>query len=581
MPNYMKPTISSNARKENQQVPIHSRPATSSSTDMKKRSSNTRDSHRSGGLNPAKATCSSTLKDSKFPKALDLVAGGTEAQGKSATKVCPYAYCSLNGHHRELLPPLKHFIVSARRKSLETRKKSMELEGDPSSSFRVRGVGKDEKKEDTGQTALVGLERSVTPNEIYSSMQNDDTETPEDMLRYEEEDDADQNSEPSDEDMYEKKFLDYVECDLRLEDAREENGLGGLLPNDCEELHVEDVLGKISREVEAEIELGWDEEVESFLPEHSDKEEEAPEDDDVVATSSPSGAFSLDPTADDAYVTDEANAELPRGANDEVAERTDAMGLHDGSGGGADDADSSEGEDVCLSNASTSKGDYDLHRNWGVVGSVFESSREAVSEELEEDTETENTLDGPEVQVIVVYQRSIEEGDGTSSSSVALHSQHSDSCDNFTELEMQDFKCNAEVEDARENYKGSEQQEMVDIDDEMKARMRIIRKKTTEEQEETKEFNPRGPRFLAVEPDPEAEKVDLRHQMMDEKKNAEEWMIDYALRQALMKLAPAPKRKVSLLVQAFETVTPLHDWEKSLQHATSGFGHARIIQACN
>lgn len=606
MPNYMKPTISSNKRKENQQVTVHSRPATSSSTDKKRCSRNTKDFHHSGGLNPSKATCSSTLKDSKFPKALVLIAGGTEAEGRSATKVCPYDYCSLNGHHREPVPPLKRFIVSARRKSLETQKKSMELEEDPS-SFQVGGVGKDEKKEDdTGQMALAGLE-IVLPTEIYSSMQNeqietaikteDDTETREDVLHYE--DDAEQNSEPSDEDMYEKKFLDYVARDQQVEDAQEENGLGGLLSNDCEEVHVEDVPSKISREDQAEIELGWDEEVESFLPdnrsgcsEHSDKEEEAAED-EVVATSSPSGAFSLDPTADDAYASDKANAEPPREVNDEAAESIVAMGLLDGSGRGVVDTDSSEGEDLCRSKASTSKGDYDLHRNWGIVDLAFESSEEAVSEEPEEDTEAE-----PEVQVLVVYQR-IEKGDGTSSLYVAQHSEYSDSCDNFTEPEMQDFKCNGEVEDtsstpdvkncasvdqskdAKENYNGSEKQEIVDIDDDMKARMRIIRKKMTEEQEETKEFNPRGPRFLAVEPDQEAEKVDLRHLMMDEKKNAEEWMIDYALRQALMKLAPAPKRKVSLLVQAFESVTPLHDWEKALQPATTGFGHARIIQACN
>jgi hypothetical protein len=84
------------------------------------------------------------------------------------------------------------------------------------------------------------------------------------------------------------------------------------------------------------------------------------------------------------------------------------------------------------------------------------------------------------------------------------------------------------------------------------------RRRTPEEEEYLRGFNPRAPNFLPLELDPDAEKVDLKHQMMDERKNAEEWMIDYALRRALTNLAPARKKKVELLVQAFETVLP-HD----------------------
>ena len=38
------------------------------------------------------------LKDSKFPSYLMLNPGRTESEGTSVTKVCPYTYCSLNGH---------------------------------------------------------------------------------------------------------------------------------------------------------------------------------------------------------------------------------------------------------------------------------------------------------------------------------------------------------------------------------------------------------------------------------------------------------------------------------------------------
>ncbi|KAG2619619.1 hypothetical protein PVAP13_3NG113800 [Panicum virgatum] len=101
------------------------------------------------------------------------------------------------------------------------------------------------------------------------------------------------------------------------------------------------------------------------------------------------------------------------------------------------------------------------------------------------------------------------------------------------------------------------------------------RRRTPEEEEYLRGFNPRAPNFLPPELDPDAEKVDLKHQMMDERKNAEEWMIDYALRRAVTNLAPARKKKVELLVQAFETVLPHDEDDKKSITPT------RPVQACN
>lgn len=84
----------------------------------------------------------------------------------------------------------------------------------------------------------------------------------------------------------------------------------------------------------------------------------------------------------------------------------------------------------------------------------------------------------------------------------------------------------------------------------------ILLKRFIKAVEKVRRFNPRKPRYLPLELDPEAEKVHLRHQDMDQKKKAEEWMLDYALQQVVAKLTPERKRKVELLVKAFETVTP-------------------------
>ena len=97
--------------------------------------------------------------------------------------------------------------------------------------------------------------------------------------------------------------------------------------------------------------------------------------------------------------------------------------------------------------------------------------------------------------------------------------------------------------------------------------------------EDEREFNPRGPNFLEIEPDPEAEKVDLKHQEIDERRNAEEWMLDYALQKTVNKLAPAQRKKVALLVEAFEAVLPepKHDTRRN----SASFTHVKSTQACS
>jgi len=100
------------------------------------------------------------------------------------------------------------------------------------------------------------------------------------------------------------------------------------------------------------------------------------------------------------------------------------------------------------------------------------------------------------------------------------------------------------------------------------------RRRTPEEEEHMRGFNPRAPNFLPLELDPDSEKVDLKHQTAEDRKNAEEWMIDYALRRAVNNLG-GRKKKVELLVQAFETVLPHDEDEKK------NISPTRPVQACN
>ncbi|KAG8646467.1 hypothetical protein MANES_09G009350v8, partial [Manihot esculenta] len=80
----------------------------------------------------------------------------------------------------------------------------------------------------------------------------------------------------------------------------------------------------------------------------------------------------------------------------------------------------------------------------------------------------------------------------------------------------------------------------------------ILLKRFIKALEKVKKLNPREPQILLLNPE-EAEKIHLKHQDIEDRKNADDWMLDYALQQVVAKLTPARKRKVQLLVEAFET----------------------------
>ncbi|CAD6234862.1 unnamed protein product [Miscanthus lutarioriparius] len=105
-----------------------------------------------------------------------------------------------------------------------------------------------------------------------------------------------------------------------------------------------------------------------------------------------------------------------------------------------------------------------------------------------------------------------------------------------------------------------------------KNRSSIARRRRTSEQgvKQIRPFKPKPPNFLPAETGPEAEKVDLKHQAVDDRRAAEEWMVDYALRKEVKKLARAQKRKVEMLVQAFESVLPTVSNEKKPEQHDNG-----------
>lgn len=84
----------------------------------------------------------------------------------------------------------------------------------------------------------------------------------------------------------------------------------------------------------------------------------------------------------------------------------------------------------------------------------------------------------------------------------------------------------------------------------------ILLQRFVKELEKVRKINDANQRKLQLETEPSSEKLSLRRQTGDEKKKTEEWMLDYALQQVVSQLAPTQRKKVALLVKAFETVVP-------------------------
>ncbi|XLR53939.1 hypothetical protein S83_004611 [Arachis hypogaea] len=90
----------------------------------------------------------------------------------------------------------------------------------------------------------------------------------------------------------------------------------------------------------------------------------------------------------------------------------------------------------------------------------------------------------------------------------------------------------------------------------------ILFKRFVKALEEAREFNRRRYRDtpLACDAGVKAERVDIERHITEEEKNAEEWMLDYALQKVIAQPPSTPakrKKRVALLVEAFETVVPL------------------------
>ncbi|WCJ39019.1 Plant calmodulin-binding protein-related [Euphorbia peplus] len=657
-PNYMKGTSSSEARKERlrrnssdqsekprKSFPVRSLTKSPSFKPVRSGAKKSSIDALCADVDVQKATCSSTLKDSKFPAYLMLNPGGTESEGTSVLKVCPYSYCSLNGHHHAPSPPLKCFL-KAKRRSLKNLKSSRmqvclsprkiepscdENEGVTTDFFvEIYASGEqlerngDNKYSSDGDDVVVDEQENkdqVSENVSGASSPQSEIDLEENFVsaflsflseearrRCNEGSDVEEGenvSEDCDMEWEEgqketcvkviKQFDDEAEI-IRSDDECEEGG------SFTEEILGDDLLQEFFCEESALCSSQFDEsdsEMEDVMQNWeilTAKSEECDSDCDLGDSVNP--ATSMEDAIVELKVADnndefEMNHQLEADATDLLQCRiADSSEIFDE----IDKAETNDSQKLEETEPDQSSGLDELQSD--TAEDPIEEQEHVPTEEVNNEIDSANVVEiidsldkdeGTNKSKISTSEEPLEQNNSMILSSICSDGIGSRVEDSEIEVKTEsDGELNPPVADEGNNVKsGSRYQRGSNSRDELADAFNRkwtinCRKPITDSDEEEREFNPKDPNFLPVVPDPEAEKVDLKHQDMDDRKNSEEWMIDYALQQAVTKLAPARKRKVALLVEAFEKVLPIpkYDTRQFRNNTVSAFS-PRPIQACS
>ncbi|KAK4424862.1 Calmodulin binding protein PICBP [Sesamum alatum] len=525
-------------------------------------------------LDAQRATCSSTLKDCKFPDYLSLNPGGTEAEGTSAVKVCPYTYCSLNGHKHAPVPPLKCFL-SARRRMIKNQRG---LKLGCLSPRRVKciadGVKFDDKlvMQDALKSSGTSLLRDEDEEEtdffveIFSKEKGDTAD-------YTGIDGSDATAAEDQEEWALEGLSDaMISYDVDADETVDGNGDADSMDvgRTCssEENHEVEVDEGVSPPFSVQGESTPKVQFHELDSEASDMDWETGHHSalyvDYDYEYSPEMELAPDPEAGevenhvgpDKFIVESDN----KGdcfdeflADDVSQESFDEEGLNTDAFSSSSDSESTGSYEYLLGS-----NNMETSATGEVPPEEPEPAFDAQNRVFSECNQTPrigfHQVTGQEVSEGSQVQTELPDEDLSSNTE-----NKDDSAEDIMTLSPVDPEKEPGSEFARlkstergtvhKGEAGSAANQ--ETEDSGLARALAKCKKQIEDGEELGAFNPRAPNFLPVEPDPEAEKVDLRHQDLDERKNAEEWMVDYALRQAVTKLAPARKRKHSTMQDQF------------------------------
>ncbi|PHU05958.1 hypothetical protein BC332_26780 [Capsicum chinense] len=556
-PHYMKATSCSEGKRSHFQSSPHSSESSFDSSDQSWSTLSRTSSFKSVKVNSncqqviVKPTCCSTLKDSKFPQHVELHPGKSESDRISKVRVCSYHHCSLN--RRDNINPSRQVkcvyrrrrpVKSAKNIRLESESSNLDYEGIEyadiveivfgETSFPERSYRETmdlmRKYSTQDQDALVTMEREWDESASVSDDVESNDQSVTTSAFYEEEDrDATLLIKPVDTDT-------TVEEDDNICEEEEE-------PSKNEPFAI-----KKSSESEDLVEPFARMELEESLQEKDGKAN--PTEDVDHNTSSKELHVAQLPKENHRsmwslihrhMIPDEStklDSEVSRGADEEN--------------------DKDEGNKTCPAESSDSFSSFS-------ESDLMTTNQDADNQETEVRKPLAIKLVREAIERVLLQEVQDQSSDNQSSVTSEVCTDE-DFKESDTKNEEHDKASKSDERNITGENTGSPEKQKkghVTSEAEKKApknwsnlKRWILLQRFIKELEKLRKFNPRKPRFLQPEPDPEAEKVNLKHQIEDERKSAEEWMLDFALQKVISKLAPTQKKKVGLLVAAFESVVP-------------------------
>ncbi|XP_011027304.1 PREDICTED: uncharacterized protein LOC105127634 isoform X4 [Populus euphratica] len=524
-----------------------------------------------------KTTCSSAIKDSKFPNHLELQPGGSESEGNSILKVCPYSYCSLHDNRRSDVPPLKRF-VSMRRRLLKTQKS---MKSESRSSRRAKHSGISKKGTQTSQSASCGdlavletahdkmavsssIGRKAGPRAESKSAHGGDEKDYRNVISVTENQTL---PEEADEGRIASLNLNAFKGDSQLNTAKENDSTSVAdervnkpsslsLNRFVESTEIDNMvssasIGKPSQEETASCEEKNQDAVQDYRFLGADSEHDYTVDTghkNPWEKQKPMGLWNLiyQHMASGVAAEDGTRPHLNKEANEEEEEENTLPGM----------SKSGSFQDFSSTDHSIGEEDHDERSRkiqqyqCDAIKLVQEAFDRILSEIPDQPTDDLSVISD------ATSDKKIAENDHGEDRQLNISTSYDSGGDSMVQ-EPEETRLQAD--NAFQNEKAESSVESKSNQQTPKSwsnlRKILILKRFIKALEKVRNFSPRKPGNLNVEADPEAEKVHLRHQTMGERKNSEEWMLDHALQQVISTLAPAQKRKVTLLVQAFETVT--------------------------
>uniref|UniRef100_A0A6M2F1P5 Calmodulin-binding domain-containing protein n=1 Tax=Populus davidiana TaxID=266767 RepID=A0A6M2F1P5_9ROSI len=552
-----------------------------------------------------KATCSSAIKDSKFPYHLELQPEGRESEGNTAMEVCPYSYCSLHGHHHSDVPPLKRF-VSIRRRLLRNQKG---MKSESQSSRRVKRSGNAKKGTRTGQLASCGdsavLETSHDKIAVSSSIGKTagprSESTKEGAHGGDDKDTSNVTSvtdiqilqQEADEGRIENLNLDVLKIDShsnaakadasasvtdeQLNKARRLNQNRVAESRDINNMVSFASIGKPLQEETAASEENNQDVVQNYQYPSADSEHGYAIDashETQKEKQKHMGLWNLiyQHMATGMATENGAQPPLNKKAKEEEKDENTLPGINK----------SGSFQDFSSTDHSIGEEDHDERSQkiqqyqCDAIKLVQEAFDRILSEIPDQPT------DDLSVTSDTTSDKKIAENDHGEDRQLNISTSYDSGGDSMVQ-EPDETRLQADNTFQKEKAESSVESKSNQQTPKSWSNLRkiLILKRFIKALEKVRNFSPQKPRNLNVEAEPEAEKVHLRHQTMGERRNSEEWMLDHALQQVISTLAPAQKRKVTLLVRAFETITPLTEVGTSPSFNIEASSHTTLVKTCN